>query len=85
MRPIEFREQTAILERPLIMTDRECGPLPVYRDGEHYISCWRMGFRERLRALLFGRVWVWVYSVWTQPPISLACYRSAFKKPKEEA
>lgn len=83
MKPIEFKEQTSILERPLIMTDKECGPLPVCRNGEINISCWKMGFRERVRALLFGRVWVWVYCVWNQPPISLACYRSAFKKEKK--
>lgn len=82
MKPIEFKEQTKVLSRPASMTDRECAFLPVYTDGKICLSCWKMSLWERLKALIFGKVWVWVHSGGTQPPIALACYKSAFKKEK---
>lgn len=71
MKPIRFPQQTVELQKPAGMTDEECGPLPVFRDGEHCISCWRPSWRERV-ALAFGRpVWLWVWMGNTQPPVSL--------------
>ena len=83
MYPVEFKEQTKVLRRPVGMTDRQCANLPVYSDGEYCISCWKMGFIERLKTMIFGKVWVWVHSGETQPPITLKCYKTAFKKEKE--
>lgn len=88
MKPIEFPEQTGVLARPPDMTDEECGSMPVYqgklgqgKSGHKFcLSCWRMGWWERVRLLLHGRVWVWVISgSATQPPICLDVRRSQFK------
>lgn len=54
--------------------------LPVWTDGEQCVSCWRMSWRERLSALLFGRVWLRVLSGSNQPPAALAAARSLFEK-----
>lgn len=32
--------------------------LPTYRDGYYTISCWQADWRERLRILVTGRVWL---------------------------
>jgi len=80
MTPVKFKESNLILRKPDSMTDEECSSLEVYTDGMTCLSCWRMSFRERFRALLFGRVWLWVVSGSTQPPVALECKRSAFKK-----
>lgn len=61
------------------MGDDECGPLPVYQDlgAGITLSCWQMTLRERLSALVFGRVWVSVLMGGrTQPPIALEATRS---------
>ena len=63
------------------MTDEECSSLDVLVvDGKQCLSCWRMSLRERLSALLFGRVWIWVWSGNTQPPIYLEAARTIFKE-----
>ncbi len=80
MKPINFKYATTVLERPNDMTDEECGPLPIFRDDGQCISLWQMSLRERLSALIFGRVWVWVYSGITQPPISLSAERNIFEE-----
>lgn len=82
MKPISFPEANKNLLKPKGWTDEQCGSLPVRTDGQRCISCWKMDWGERLRALLFGRVWVFVHSGQTQPPISLGIWRSAFLKQK---
>ena len=83
MRPANFREANKILARPKDMTDKQCGPLPIHTDGENCLSCWKMSFFERLKALIFGKIWIVIWSGTTQPPISLACWKNAFKKEKK--
>jgi hypothetical protein len=60
--------------------DGPFGLLPTYTDGEQCLTCWRMGFIDRIRALIFGRVWVGVLSGTTQPPIWLDCRQTVFEK-----
>lgn len=79
---IKFKEQTGTLKRPASMTDKECSSLPIYKADPHIISCWKMSLWERVRAVLFGKVWLWVWSNSSQPPVALDCRRSAFKKAK---
>lgn len=76
-----FKEKNMTLNKPEGLTDDECGALDVYRDGRTCLSCWRASWRERLSILFFGRVWVWVWSGWTQPPISLLGAKTAFVSP----
>jgi len=80
MTPLEFEQQLIVLAKPDNMTDEECGPLPVYSDGEQCVSLWRMSWRERISALFFGRVWLQVYSGSTQPPVALAVTKELFEK-----
>ncbi len=80
MKPTEFKEQTKILNPPHDMTDIECGTLPIYSNEGVCVSCWKMSFKERMRGLMFGKVWVWVRSGKTQPPIALECDRTVFVK-----
>lgn len=71
MKPVYFDQATKVLGKPESMTDEECGPLPVLNDGDCCISCWVPSFRERLSILVFGRVWLWVLSGKSQPPVSI--------------
>ncbi len=80
MKPISFKYANRTLLKPEGMTDEECGPLPVYNDGQTSISCWKPSLKERLSILLFGRVWLWVVSGVTQPPVSLEGIRNIFKE-----
>lgn len=84
MKPIRFKEQTHTLARPERLTDKECGSLPVHKSGTHIISRWKMSLSERIKTVLFGRIWLWVWSKESQPPIALDCRRAAFEKPKKE-
>lgn len=81
MKPIEFSEANVLLKKPSTMTDAECGSLHVYTDGENCISCWKLGWKERVSALLFGKVWLCVLSgSRTQPPVYLVATRQWLKK-----
>ena len=71
MKPTEFEYQTNILSRPKGMTENECGSLAIHTDGHTCISLWRMTWRERVSALIFGRVWLSIHSGVTQPPVAL--------------
>ena len=54
MIPIEFPEQTMVWAKnqpPYL-------PLPAFTNETETISCWRLTWRERLRVLLFGRLWL---------------------------
>jgi hypothetical protein len=88
MTPRKFKQVTGVLARPPDMNDEECAKLPVYQGklgtGKHAhkycLSCWGMSWRERLHALIFGRVWVWVISgSETQPPIALSVEYNPFE------
>ncbi len=59
--------------------------LPVLDDGKQIVSCWRLTLRERLSALIFGRVWVGLHvKVDQHPPIWVDCKRTVFSKAEEE-
>ena len=84
MEPMKFLQANKNLLKPVGMTDEECGSLPVFTDGKECISLWKMTWRERLSALLFGKVWLWVISGQTQPPVALLATREIFKEVKQE-
>ena len=54
MKPIEFPEQTMVWaeNQPPYL------PLPAYTDDRETISLWAMTWRERIRALFTGRLWL---------------------------
>lgn len=80
MEPIKFPEANKTLLKPESMTDEECSSLPVYCDNKQCISLWKLSWKERLQALFFGRLWVFVLSGSTQPPIALSTEKTVFKK-----
>ena len=76
MNPITFPEQNMTLTKPASMTDEQCSSMGVHATnlstGPVCISCWKMGFWERVRVLFTGKVWAWVMSAKNaQPPIAL--------------
>lgn len=80
MEPIKFKQANKNLIKPNNMTDEECRSLWVYTDGKQCISCYKMSFVQRIKALLFGTVWLCVLSGNTQPPVWLDCDKTVFKK-----
>lgn len=78
MKPIKFKEATKNLLKPENMTDKECSSLWVYNDGRECVSCWRLTWKERIKALLFGKVWLGVLSGFTQPPVWMVCDKTVF-------
>jgi len=81
--PVKFPEANKNLLKPESMTDEECASLWVYSDGRQCISCWKLGFIDRMKALLFGRIWLGVLSGDTQPPVWILCQKSVFDHNKE--
>ena len=60
------------------------GELPVWTDKEQCVSLWSMSWRERLSALLFGRVWVNLLCGGRHPPIAVECRHSYLYEVIEE-
>ena len=79
MKPMEFKEQNKILTKPSNMTDDECQSMPVFTDGANCISCWKMGFKDKLKAIIFGKLWIYVWSGKTQPPIAPVFGKTVFE------
>ena len=69
MKPCKFPEANKELQKPAGTTDEECGPLPIFSDGRYCISRWKMNWKERVQAIVTGKVWIWVWSGSTQPPV----------------
>lgn len=78
MKPANFPEANRNLTKPQGMTDEECGPLPVYSDGTVCVSLWKPTLRERLSLLFFGKLWLFVHSGHTQPPVALDIKKRVF-------
>lgn len=81
--PTKFPETNKNLLKPDSMTDEECSSLWVYTDGRECISCWQLTLRQRLTALIHGKIWLGVLSGYTQPPVWLDCDKTVFIKPGE--
>jgi len=84
MLPIKFKEANKTLLKPESMTDEECRSLPVFTDGVACVSCWKLSWKERLFALIFGKIWLSVLSGKTQPPVWLACADTVFTEESDE-
>jgi hypothetical protein len=54
MNPIKFPEQTMVWaeNQPPYL------PLPAYVNERETISCWQLTWKERLKVLCFGRLWL---------------------------
>ena len=80
MIPVKFPEANKNLSKPCDTANIECGDLWVYTDGTQCISCWKLSWKQRLKALLFGKVWLSVRSDGTQPPVWLDCDKTVFEE-----
>lgn len=83
MKPIDFDEATNTLQPSGKTYSENVGdvrPLPVFSDGEQCISCWRLSWKERLSALIFGKVWLAVLTGHSQPPVYMEVARTYFVK-----
>lgn len=78
--PVRFPEANRNLLKPNDMSDDECRSLWVYTDGTQCISCWKLSWKHRILALIFGRVWLSVMSGATQPPVWVDCSKTVFVK-----
>jgi hypothetical protein len=85
MEPIGFPQANRNLLKPEGMTDEECGSLPVFSDGRQCISLWQLSWKERFSALFFGRVWLYVFSGATQPPVGLLATNEIFAKEEKRS
>lgn len=70
MKPVFFPEHTKVLNKPESMTDHECSPLHVYTHGEYCLSCWELSDDEIQELIKTKKLWLWIFSGSTQPPIS---------------
>ena len=57
MKPVKFKHQNVVFAKD----QPEYQPLPALRidspSGE-VISCWKLSFKERIKVLLFGKIWL---------------------------
>lgn len=81
MNPIKFKEANKNLTKPKSMTDKECGSLWVFNDGNQNISCWKLSFKQRIKALFYGKIWLCVLSGNSQPPVWVDCDKTVFINP----
>ena len=57
MKPIKFKEQNCIYAE----NQPEYLPLPAFKDNKpegKVISCWKLSFKERIKLLFTGKLWV---------------------------
>lgn len=78
MKATKFPQANKNLSKPDSMTDEECSSLWIFTDGKQCISCWKLNWKQRFSALIFGKVWLSVLSGQTQPPVWLDCTKSVF-------
>lgn len=87
MTPVDFKYRNKFLVANPAESRNAYGievqPLPIWTDGKQCVSCWKLSFRERIAALLFGRVWLSVLTGGTQPPVALRARREYFKGDSE--
>lgn len=82
--PIEFPEANHTLTAPEGREDVK--PLLVWKGEDVIISCWKLTWRERWIAFVTGKVWLWVMSQTTQPPVYIGAEYRPFiveEKPHE--
>lgn len=69
-RPIKFPQANFTYTTPPEMTKEECGDLPCFRSENRTISCWEFSWRDRLRFLWTGKMWLLLISS-GHPPVCL--------------
>jgi hypothetical protein len=83
MKPSSFPESNGTLgggPAARYGTEDDVGDLPVHCGSGQIISCWRLSWRERVRLLVSGRIWLHVLAERTHAPVLLAT-ESPFEPP----
>lgn len=71
MIPIPFLEMNRTFTEPKNWSEAEsCLDLPAYDNGKQLISCWKGTWKDRIRYLFTGKIWLWVWAR-QPPPVSL--------------
>ena len=80
MTPQKFFLANANVGKPEKAGADEVEALPIFTDGTHCLTRWKLSWRERLSALFFGTAWVWIKSGKTMPPASIIVARGPERK-----
>ncbi len=75
MYPVSFDGQNGVLGKPGNMSDDECAPLPVFRDGQQSVSCWQLTSAEMEQLNKTRRIYLSVLAGPSQPPVMLSTER----------
>lgn len=80
MEPKRFKESNITFTKPGSMPD--CSDLPAYRNKNQIISCWKASWRDRLKILFRGEIWIGIVGQ-AQPPMwtdsNVPFYRATLK------
>lgn len=68
MKPVEFKEQNFVFQKPEEMTEEECASLPCYREAGQNISKWELNEEEKNHIMEHGYIFINVLGV-IHPPI----------------
>jgi len=69
MEPINFKHSNITLNPPNPNNAGiEIDAIRAWTDGKQCVSCWRLTWRERFAALIFGKAWLGLLSGRTMPP-----------------
>lgn len=74
MKPAPFPESNGTLgggPAAKYGSEDDVSDLPVHRDGQQIVSCWRLSWTDRFRLLFTGRVWLLVLGRQTHAPVSV--------------
>ena len=81
MNPIKFEHSNITLGAPSPNnTGAEIDSINAWTDATSCVSCWRMSWRERFSALIFGRVWLDLLSGKTMPPAYVVACKEYFEE-----
>lgn len=69
--PIKFNGMNYELSKPKGMDDLQCSSLPVFRNEINCVSCWEFTDEEIQEIIKTKRIYVSLWSGFTQPPILL--------------
>jgi hypothetical protein len=85
MKPIKFKEVNIVFQMPLSLTNKNVDQtLPAYADPARaqIISCWKLTIWESIQVAFTGRIWLWMLSRNSLPPVSIITH-SPFISPRE--
>lgn len=78
MKPIKFNEcNLTLLGREI--EGKRIRNLPAYSDGKLIMSCWKMNFKDRIKAFFFGTIWLQIRAQDTHPPVAMICDKNGFE------